>query len=391
MRARQSQTVRSSALSLSAQKDLGGIAAQIVLVLGLLLAGWYVTSTTLSNLSARGITTGFAFLSRPAGFDIAFSIVPFSPSSPIWMALVVGITNTIFLVVIAAILGTLIGLLVVSLRLSSSPPAAKLAAAYISVFRNTPILLHLSFWYFAIFSALPGVRQGYSMAGVVFLNNRGLFLPAPVADYWLWTIGAVVASLPIFFSRYVAKKSPSASLARLDLALLAGVLLLLVVIAVGVRSWEVPAPAGLGFRGGAVVIPELLAVIVATSVYSSAFIAELLRGAILSVDKGQMEAAQALGLSKRVISRRVIVPQAVRIVIPPLTNQYVNMIKQTAIVAAIAFPDLMLIFGKTALTQTGQAIECLSIVTAVYLSISLLCAALTHTYSKILSAQGMRG
>nr|WP_062369706.1 MULTISPECIES: ABC transporter permease subunit [Rhizobium] len=390
MSAQQYQAAKPGVRHLSKGKDLGGLVAQIILVLCLLAGGWYITSTTLSNLSTRGITTGFAFLSRPAGFDIAFSLVPFSSASPIWMALIVGITNTLFLAVAAAIFGTLIGLVVVALRMSASPAASKLAAAYISLFRNTPVLLHLSFWYFAVFSALPGVRAGFSAGSIAFLNNRGLFLPAPIADLWVWAVAAVAAAVPLMYARHVASRNPTAMFARLDIALATGLLLFCLVIGIGVRSWDLPVPAGLGIRGGLLVIPELMAVLVAMSIYSSAFIAELLRGAILNIDRGQTEAGQALGLDKRVISRRIIIPQAVRMVIPPLTNQYVNMIKQTAIVASIAFPDLMLIFGKTVLTQTGQAIECLTIVTAVYLSISLMCAASMHAYSKVLNAQGAR-
>lgn len=390
MYARHYRAAHSDPQPVTKKSDLGGIAAQITLAICLAAAGWYVTSTTLHNLSTRGITTGFEFLSRPAGFDIAFSLVPFSSTSPIWMALVVGITNTLFLAVAAAVFGTLLGLGVVALRLSPSPAASKLAAGYIGLFRNTPVLLHLSFWYFAVFSALPGVRDGFSTGNAAFLNNRGLFLPAPVADNWVWALACLAALLPVVFARHVGRKHPTSTLARLDLALIGGGLLFCLVIALGVQSWDLPVPAGLGIRGGLLVIPELLAVLVAMSVYSSAFIAELLRGAIRSIDKGQTEAAQALGLSKNVVARRVIIPQAIRLVIPPLTNQYVNMIKQTAIVASIAFPDLMLIFGKTVLTQTGQAIECLTIVTAVYLSISLACAGSMHAYSKVLNAQGMR-
>ncbi|QRM33170.1 amino acid ABC transporter permease [Microvirga sp. VF16] len=370
--------------------DLGGIATQIILAACLLGGGWYVISSTLANLNARGITTGFGFLFRPAGFDIAFSLIPFSSASPIWMALLVGITNTLFLAVLGAIVGTLLGLLVVSLRLSPSPAASSLAAGYIGLFRNTPILLHLLFWYFAVFSALPGVRDGFTIWGSIFLNNRGFFIPSPIVASWVWILAILAATAPVIASRYIAKLRPTSPMARLDVSLVISLLLFCLMIAFAVQSWDVPVRAGLGIRGGLVIIPELLAVLVAMSIYSSAFIAELLRGAIVNIDKGQTEAGQALGLSKTVIMRRVIIPQAVRMVIPPLTNQYVNMIKQTAIVASIAFPDLMLIFGKTVLTQTGQAIEVLTIVTSVYLSISLLCAGMMHVYDRSLHIQGRR-
>lgn len=368
--------------------DLVGMFVQIALV-GSLAAGiWSIVSTTSSNLSARGITTGFAFLSRPAGFDVAFSLLPFNSTDTLWMALLVGITNTLFLAVIGMVLGTLLALGVVSLRLSKSPLAAHLAAGYIGLFRNTPILLHLLFWYFAVFSAMPSARNGFVFDDAVFLNNRGLFVPWPELAWWGWLIAGVVATFPIIASRRVRSQRPTSAFARVDLALFVGLIVFMAFVASAAPRWEVPVRAGLGMRGGGLVIPELMAVIVAMCTYSSAFIAELLRGAIEGIDRGQTEAAQALGLKGGAIARLVIIPQAIKVVIPPLTNQYVNMIKQTAIVAAIAFPDLMLIMGKTVLTQTGQAIESLIIVTSVYLVISLTAAGLMHLYASKLKAAG---
>ncbi|AMJ61451.1 amino acid ABC transporter permease [Bosea sp. PAMC 26642] len=368
--------------------DLVGTLVQIALICGLAFGSWSIVSTTMGNLSARGITTGFAFLSRPAGFDVAFSLLPFSSASPLWMALLVGITNTLFLAVTGMVLGTLLALVVVSFRLSKSPLAAHLAAGYIGLFRNTPILLHLLFWYFAVFSAMPNARNGFVVDNAVFLNNRGLFTPWPELAWWGWLVACAVGTLPIIASRRVRRQRPTSAFARTDLALAAGLILFMAFVVSAAPRWEVPVRAGLGMRGGGLVIPELMAVIVAMCTYSSAFIAELLRGAIEGIDRGQTEAGQALGLNERAISRLVILPQAIKVVIPPLTNQYVNMVKQTAIVAAIAFPDLMLIMGKTVLTQTGQAIESLIIVTSVYLVISLAAAGLMHLYAGRLKAAG---
>ncbi|TCR65357.1 ABC transporter permease subunit [Bosea sp. BK604] len=373
-----------------ARGDLVGSLVQIALVAALAGGAWYIVSSTMANLSSRGITTGFAFLSRPAGFDVAFSLLPFTSASPLWMALLVGITNTLFLAVTGMVLGTLLAFAVVSFRLSKSPLASGLAAGYIGLFRNTPILLHLLFWYFAVFAAMPNIRNGLVLEDAIFLNNRGLFVPWPQLSGWGWLIACVLALLPIAASRWMRRQHPTSAFARIDLSLLLGLVLFVAVVVIAATSWEVPVRAGLGMRGGALVIPELMAVIVAMCTYSSAFIAELLRGAIQGIDRGQTEAGQALGLHAGAISRLIVFPQAIRVVIPPLTNQYVNMIKQTAIVAAIAFPDLMLIMGKTVLTQTGQAIESLMIVTSVYLIISLTAAGLMHLYAAKLKAVGQR-
>ncbi|MDN5925888.1 MAG: amino acid ABC transporter permease [Hyphomicrobiales bacterium] len=370
--------------------DLAGVFIQIALVLIVVGGGWYVVSVTTANLNARGITTGFAFLSRPAGFDVAFSLLPFTSASPLWMAVFVGITNTLFLALAGMLFGTLLAFAVVSFRLSKSPLASGLAAGYIGLFRNTPILLHLLFWYFAVFAALPSVRNGLVLDEAAFLNNRGLFVPWPELAWSGWIAACLFAVIPMIASRRLRKQNPTSNFARIDLSLLLGLALFATVIALAATRWDLPVRAGLGIRGGAQSIPELMAVVLAMCTYASAFIAELLRGAIQGVDRGQTEAGQALGLRGSAISRLVIFPQAIRVIIPPLTNQYVNMIKQTAIVSAIAFPDVMLIIGKTVLTQTGQAIESLTIVTSVYLIISLLAAGLMHLYAYKLEAAGHR-
>jgi general L-amino acid transport system permease protein len=368
--------------------DTSGMIAQALLALCLVGAGWYVVSSTQANLAARGIASGLGFLTRPAGFDLAFSAVPFTAASPLWMALVAGIANTLFLAVTGALLGTILGLIVVAVRLSPSPAAEKLAAGYIGLFRNTPVLLHLSFWYFAVFAQMPPLSRSLTFGGVGFLNNRGLYVPSPVLSVSALLLAGFCLVVPSVGAAVIRHRSPASFFARMETGIVIGVALAAFVAVSGASSWSVPARAGLGIRGGAVIIPELMAAIVAISIYSSAYIAELLRGAISNVERGQTEAGQSLGLPKRVIMRRIVLPQAIRLVIPPLTNQYVNIVKITAIVASIGFPDLMLIFGKTVLTLTGQAIEALTIVSCVYLIISLLASGLIHVYSRRLGWQG---
>jgi general L-amino acid transport system permease protein len=370
--------------------DTSGVVAQAILALCLIAAGWYVVSSTQSNLAARGIASGFGFLARPAGFDLAFSAVPFTAASPLWMALVAGIANTLFLAVTGAVVGTVLGLIVVAVRLSPSPAAEKLAAGYIGLFRNTPVLLHLSFWYFAVFAQMPPVHRSLTFGDIGFLNNRGLYIPSPTLGVGVLLLVAFCLAAPSLGAAVIRRQSPTSFFAHMETGIVIGVALAALVAVFGASSWSVPARAGLGIRGGTVIIPELMAAIVAISVYSSAYIAELLRGGISNVERGQTEAGQSLGLPKRVIMRRIILPQAIRLVIPPLTNQYVNIVKITAIVASIGFPDLMLIFGKTVLTLTGQAIEALTIVSCVYLIISLLASGLIHVYSRRLGWQGAR-
>jgi general L-amino acid transport system permease protein len=210
-----------------------------------------------------------------------------------------------------------------------------------------------------------------------------------MVEPWVVVLGIVGLVTPLALTALVRRRAPASPLGRIESGVIAGAALLVIVLGAGASSWNIPTRAGLGIRGGFDVVPELLAALVAISVYSSAFIAELLRGAIQSVSPGQTEAGRALGVPKRVLMRRIILPQALRIAMPPLTNQYVNMVKQTAIVASIGFPDLMLVFGKTVLTQTGQAIEVLTLVAAVYLSISLLCAGAIHLYTRNLRSQGI--
>lgn len=360
-------------------------AALAALIIGGL---WLITTTTLHNLSVRGITTGYGFLTRSAGFDVAFSLLPFTARSPLWMAFFVGVTNTLFLAAVGIVFGTLVAVLVISLRLSHSPIARGLAAGYVGVFRNTPVLLHLFFWYFAVFALMPQIRQSLTVMDAAYLNNRGLFLPSPEASPLLWVAALLCGIAVLVLSSFVRRRRPTAFIARRGVSIAVAVLLAAGLVVLGAEGWSIPARAGLGIKGGIKIIPELMAVLVAISLYSSAFIAELIRGAIDAVPKGQAEAGAALGLSQSVIMRTVILPQAIRISIPPLTNQYVNLIKQTAIVSAIAFPDLMHIFGKTVLTQTGQAIEVLMLVTSVYLAISLVCAGAMHIYAASLRARG---
>jgi general L-amino acid transport system permease protein len=388
MTAKPLASLPSRAAGTARPSKFGSFLLQASLALLIAWGLWFIISNTLHNLSVRGITTGYGFLNRAAGFDVAFSLFPFTSRSPIWAAFLVGVTNTLFLAVVGIFLGTLLGVSVAYFRISRSPLAAWVATAYIELFRNTPVLLHLFFWYFAVLSQLPPVRNSFVIANSVFLNNRGLFVPEPSVSALAWFAVACVIVVVLTTSATIRRRQPTAILARCSLSLGTATILSLGVLLLGSINWQFPERAGLGIRGGLSIIPELVAVIIAISLYSSAFIAELLRGAIQTVDRGQTEAGQAVGLSRSAIMRLVVMPQAIRIVIPPLTNMYVNVIKQTAVVAAIAFPDLMHIFGKTVLTQTGQAIEVLMLATSVYLAISLACAGVMHLYAASLRAKG---
>lgn len=381
--------MRSRQFAGAGTERFGALGLQALFAAIILGVACYVTLTTLQTLSVRGITTGFGFLFREAGFDVAFTLIPFSSTSPIWKAFFVGVVNTSFLSALAIALGTMIGLGVTFLLVSRSPVARKLAAAYVGIFRNTPLLLHLLFWYFAVFTQLPPVRSSLEIPGYAMLSSRGLYLPKPAIGWQVWLVATIAAiGLPLL-SSLVRRRRPTSILARPLVAFMAGLAVALVTVFAGATEWEVPRRVGLSITGGIAIIPELAASVVALSLYASAFIADVLRGAIASVDRGQTEAGVALGLSRSVIAWQIVLPQAVRIAIPPLTNQFVNTIKQTAIVAAIAFPDLMNIFGKTVLTLTGQAIEVLTLCASVYLAISLVCAWFMHRYAARLKSQGV--
>ena len=362
---------------------------QALVVVAVVVIGIFLVNNTLTNLEKRGITTGFAFLDSQAGFGILMSLVDYSETSSYGRTFVVGLLNTLLVSGLGIALATLIGFVVGVARLSRNWLIAKLATAYVEIFRNIPLLLQIFFWYFAVLRALPAPRQSMELGGAVFLNLRGLYLPRPVFEpgFGLVVAALVVAIVAsIVISRWARRRQETTGQPfhtfYTAAGLIVGLPLLAFVVAGAPLSWELPQLRGFNFQGGIPVIPELTALLTALSIYTAAFIAEIVRAGILAVSHGQTEAANALGLRPGITLRLVIIPQALRVIIPPLTSQYLNLTKNSSLATAIGYPDLVSVFAGTTLNQTGQAVEVIAMTMAVYLAISLLISLFMNWYNK---------
>lgn len=339
----------------------------------------YLIGNTLHNLESRGISTGFDFLFNEAGFGIIQSLIEYNETSTYGHTFVVGLLNTILVSALGIVFATFLGFMIGIARLSHNWLVAKLAAVYIETFRNIPLLLQIFFWYFAVLRALPTPRQSWVFFDLAFLNIRGLYLPEPVFEQGFWLVGAgllVAIVLVVVLKRWASRRFETMGkpfpVFYVAIALVFGLPLLAFWLASSPLSWHIPELKGFNFRGGITVIPELTALLIALSIYTAAFIAEIVRSGIQAVDYGQTEAAYALGLRKNQTLRLVIIPQAMRVIIPPLTSQYLNLTKNSSLATAIGYPDLVAVFAGTTLNQTGQAVEIIAMTMAVYLTISLL-------------------
>jgi general L-amino acid transport system permease protein len=366
-----------------------GLLLQAAFLLGVLLLAGVMIDNTLQNLAQRGISTGFAFLSSEAGFGILQSLIDYSESSSFGRTFLVGLLNTLLVSLLGVLLATLLGFLIGVARLSHNWLLARLADLYVEVFRNIPLLLQIFFWYFAVLRALPGPRDSLALGEALFLNLRGLYLPRPLPGdgfgwVWLALLAAFVASLALL--RWARRRQERRGLpfpaVRVSLLLMLLLPAATFWILGGPLSWELPVLRGFNYRGGITLIPELTALLLALSIYTAAFIAEIVRSGILAIPKGQTEAAQALGLRRGQVLRLVIIPQALRVIIPPLTNQYLNLIKNSSLATAIGYPDLVSVFAGTTLNQTGQAVEVIAMTMAVYLLISLTVSLLMNGYNR---------
>lgn len=355
-------------------------AGVLFVVLGLLI---YFGHNVVLNLQARGLASGFDFLSKEAGFAIGFSLIPFNEADTYGRAFVVGLLNTVFVAAVSMALATLLGIAIGVARVSRHPPTAGAALVYVEGFRNIPLLLQVLFWHQLLVNALPAVRQSISVAGWIFLNNRGLVLPsvetALVPPLMLFPILAVttVVLLAVFLSR--AEPSRARTLGIGGLVVLVALELLTAVIGV---DWNRPVLAGFNFQGGVVLVPEFVALVVALTIYNAAFIGEIVRAGIQSVGRGQREAAAALGLPSGLTMRLIILPQAMRVVIPPLANQYSHMLKASSLATVIGYPDLVNVFLGAVLNQTGRAIEIVAMTMAVFLFLTAVVAAFTAWFNR---------
>jgi general L-amino acid transport system permease protein len=360
---------------------------QVFLLLMLAFFAYEIVHNTVSNLRSRNIASGFDFLSKGAGFDIIQSLVPYSSSSSYGTAIFVGFLNTLLVAGLGILLATIIGFVMGVLRLSKNWLVARIATIYIEFFRNVPLLLQIFIWYATVLKPLPGPKQAVNLGDSVFLSNRGLMMPKPIwgDGAWLGLAGLILAIVVILFLKRWARLRQDATgqifpVFWTSVALLIGLPLLgLLVMGLPV-TWEYPALQGFNFQGGIAVIPEFMALLAALSVYTGAFIAETVRAGIQAVSHGQTEAANALGLRHGPTLRLVVIPQAMRVIIPPLASQYLNLTKNSSLAVAIAYPDLVAM-GGTVLNQTGQAVEVVLIWMAVYLSLSLLTSAFMNWFN----------
>jgi len=362
---------------------------QILAVLAVLAVAIYLFHNTVTNLSTRGITSGFAFLDRSAGFGIVQHLIDYSEGDTYGRVFLVGLMNTLLVSALCIVFASLLGFFLGLARLSDNWLLRKLSTLYIETFRNIPPLLQIFFWYFAVLRNLPGPRQAVDAFDLAFLSNRGLYIPAPqIAEGMLALLAALVCTIAVSVAlfRYNRMHQIKTGQLRRTWPVTLALLVILPWIAQAIfgpaMHWDVPQLKGFNFRGGMVLIPELAALTLALSIYTSAFIAEIIRAGIQAVPHGQHEAARSLGLPNPVTLRQVIIPQALRVIIPPLTSQYLNIVKTSSLATAIGYPDMVSLFAGTVLNQTGQAIETIAITMSVYLIISLTISLLMNIYNR---------
>lgn len=377
--------------SLWRNQAVRAIAYQVIAIGVVVGVAAFLIHNTLENLATRNIATGFGFLNQESGFPIGESLVPFSPTDTYGRALYVGFLNTIQVSALGIVIATLLGVTIGIARLSKNWLVAKLASTYVELVRNTPVLLQLFFWYSLLTEALPAARNAATPLGAgagVFVTNRGVRLPELLGHpihQWMGLLFLVGIGLVWLWSRHV-RRTQAATGRRLPLALpalglLCGPALLVWLIAGAPLAVEMPVLRGFNFQGGLTITPELIALLIGLSIYTAAFIAENVRGGILAVSWGQSEAARALGLSAGQTMRLVVLPQALRVIIPPTTSQYLNLTKNSSLALAIGYPDLVSV-ANTTLNQTGQAIEGIAIVMGVYLTISLAISMFMNWYNQ---------
>lgn len=358
----------------------------VVLVVGLLA---WLTSNMLAAMDQRRLGFGFSFLGRQAGFDISESPVPYTPRDTYLTAFFVGLLNTLFVSVIGIILATILGIIVGVARLSPNWLVRRVASGYVELIRNTPLLVQLFLLYFAVFLQLPTIANTLSIGDAAFLNQRGVFVPGPQAapGIGIWA-GFIVAGIVLaFVARAVARRREDEGRPsyRLRTAGLLGIVVLSVLgwFAAGGEplTFDLPVQDRFNFRGGLRLSPEFTALLVGLVVYTAAFIGEVVRGGIQAIRRGQLEAARALGLSEGETLRLVIFPQALRIIVPPLTSQYLNLAKNSSLAIAIGYPDLFKV-GQTMANQTGQPVPVLMLIMGTYLAISLVTSLFMNIYNR---------
>ena len=366
---------------------------QLITLLFVILVFAFFSINASINMESRGIDFGFGFLSQESSFDVQFSLIDYDGSYSYYRAYLVGLLNTLLVSFISIIFCTIIGVVIGVARLSPNYLIRNTAAWYVEFFRNIPLLLQLFFWYYAALRVLPLPEQADALLGISYLTIKGFYIPSMIwnnLDIFIYSILASIIS--IIFIRFYAKKIQETKGKQIPLVYISAAILIVLPLLSFLfgnvsLSFEIPVLKKLAktsyiFEGGISLPPELIALVLSLSLYTSTFIAECVRAGIQGIGKGQKEAASSLGLTANQVLKLVIMPQALRIIIPPTTNQYLNLTKNSSLAAAIAYPDLVLVFAGTALMQTGRAIEIVSITMLTYLSISLSISVLMNWYNK---------
>jgi len=361
---------------------------QAVATIALIAIVWFFVRNASQNLVKAGIASGFNFLWRDSGIEVPFNLTGYKPSDNILALLWLGVVNTMIVSACSIVVATVIGFTVGLLRLSRNWLLSTLAGVYIEFVRNIPLLFFVLFWYFGVLAALPAPRESLSFLDVVFLNRRGLSIPLPNdVTGFRWTLVAILALIVVQWALARWARGRQARTGR-DFPTwavgfgLCGALPIAALVAAGAfTSWDVPVMRGFNYRGGFVLVPEFVALFAALSTYTAAFIAEVVRGGVLSVRQGQIDAARALGLTPGRVIRLVVIPQAMPVIIPPLTSQYLNLIKNSSFGAAIAYPELVSVFMGSVLVATGQAIEIIAITLSIYLVLSIAVSLFMNWYN----------
>ncbi len=362
---------------------------QILLCLAIVWLAYARVTNGGDNLAKQRIASGFGFWDSTAGFDISQTLIPYTTRSTYGRAFWVGLLNTLLVSILGIICATAIGFVIGVLQLSKNALVARMAAGYVEIIRNLPLLLQLLFWYNAVLKALPSFRDSVSIAGGALLNNRGLFLPKPNfgPGFEAVPIAFVVGLAGAFIFRAWARRQQMATgkqspVLVVSLLLIVGLPLAALAVTGFPLTFEFPEMGRFNIRGGIEILPEFAALLFGLSIYTAAFIAEAVRAGIQAVSHGQTEAAYSLGFRPGPTLRLIVIPQAMRVIIPPLTNQYLNLTKNSSLAVAVGYPDLVQVFTGTVLNQTGQAVEVVAITMAVYLTISLVTSGLMNLYNR---------
>jgi general L-amino acid transport system permease protein len=370
-------------------RDVRQSIAQVAVLLALAVLGYFFVANAIANMARLGMQTGFGFLDSVAGFDVTLKLIPYGQGSSYGRVLLVALLNTLLAACGGIVLATLLGFVLGIARLSSNWLLSSLVGGYVEAVRNIPLLLFLFVCYYPILGALPDTRDSFNVGGLVFLNNRGLSVPAPQSVVVFVAVPLVLVAASVaarLLQRWAARRQavtgqPFPALAA-TLGLTVGLPALALIAGGAAVDWDLPRMGRFGISGGAALPASLFAILLALTIYTAAFIAEIVRAGIQAVSLGQREAARALGLKPRLVLRLVILPQALRVVVPPLMNQYANIVKNSSFGAIVAYPELVSVFMGTTLTQTGHAIEIAAIVLVIYLGINLALSLVMNWYNR---------